>query len=50
MKNYLKKAISALAVCAVASASMSAVMPVNAAGSSSAADTFPFVSLPFRLP
>ncbi|SEL11158.1 glycosyl hydrolase [Ruminococcus albus] len=43
MKNYLKKAISALAVCAVASASMSAVMPVNAAGSSSAADTFPFV-------
>jgi mannan endo-1,4-beta-mannosidase len=41
MKNYLKKSISALAVCAVASASMSAVLPVSAASSS--ADTFPFV-------
>ena len=43
MKNNLKKAVSALAVCAVASASMSSVMPLSAAAAGSSADTFPFV-------
>ena len=43
MKNNLKKAVSALAVCAVASASMSSVMPLGAAAAGSSADTFPFV-------
>lgn len=43
MKNYLKKAVSALAVCAVAASSMSAAIPVGAVGSGSSADTFPFV-------